>query len=488
MNTPFATAKPSLQRPVAHALGTPPAATPLPVVAPLPYVAGPLQRLTAAEREPWTMLLDSAAHATHPHARFDILVAEPVTTLITRGGITEIERDGRLELAQGDPFSLVRRELARSGISPAATSAGLPFAGGAVGYFGYDLGRRIERLQSRAEDDRRWPQMAVGIYRWALVTDHLQRASWLCCCDPQAFAPGEFDALARRLGAPIPAHGAPQARLSGLVSNLDARGYAEAFERIARYIREGDVYQVNLAQRFSAQLDGDPLAAYLALRSRSPAPFSAWLDLPFGQVASVSPERFLQVRDGHVQTRPIKGTRPRPLDPRDDAAAAAALTASAKDRAENVMIVDLLRNDLGRCCKVGSVRVPRLFEIESFAHVHHLVSEVTGDLAEGHDSIDLLRACFPGGSITGAPKLRAMQIIEELEPHRRGVYCGAIGYVGFDGAMDINIAIRTAMIQDGRIDYWAGGGIVADSDPGLEYAETFAKAGVFLALAEAGEP
>jgi para-aminobenzoate synthetase component 1 len=260
--------------------------------------------------------------------------------------------------------------------------------------------------------------------------------------------------------------------------------YRERFDRVARYIRDGHVYQVNLAQRFSATFDGDPLALYRRLRERSFAPCSALLDLPFGQVLSVSPERFLQVREGRVETRPIKGTRPRHADPVADAAAIAALSASGKDRAENVMIVDLLRNDLGRCCRVGSVSVPTLFAVESFASVHHLVSTVTGELDEGLDALDLLRSAFPGGSITGAPKLRAMQIIEELEPHRRGVYCGAIGYIGFDGAADFNIAIRTAMLRDGMADFWAGGGIVADSDPALEYAETLAKAAGFLALAE----
>jgi len=274
------------------------------------------------------------------------------------------------------------------------------------------------------------------------------------------------------------------ARVWAVRSNLSEADYREAFARVARYIRDGDVYQVNLAQRFTGNFEGAPLALYRRLREQASGPCGAYLDLPAGQVLSVSPERFLKVREGRVETRPIKGTRPRNADPELDAHAIAELTASDKDRAENVMIVDLLRNDLGRCCRIGSVRVPTLFGVESFETVHHLVSTVSGDLADGRDTIDLLRACFPGGSITGAPKLRAMQIIEELEPHRRGIYCGAIGYIGFDGAADLNIAIRTALLRDGRVDYWAGGGIVADSDVGEEYAETFAKAAGFLALAE----
>jgi len=465
----------------------------LPLQFDIPYRASALDLYAPVAGEPWAMLLDSHAGQAHPMARFDIVVADPACTLVTRGGITEIERHGdpsqapALDLAQGDPFLLLRRELRRHGCADAATCADLPFAGGALGYLGYDLARRIERLPSIAEDDRNWPQLAMGIYRWAALTDHAARRSVLAVADPEALGPEAIDRL-RGLFSSAPAavegsvHGA--ARIEGIVSNMTEAGYRERFDRIARYIRDGHVYQVNLAQRFSADYDGDPLALYRRLRERSSGPCSAFLDLPFGQVLSVSPERFLQVRAGRVETRPIKGTRPREADPVADAAAIAALSASAKDRAENVMIVDLLRNDLGRCCRTGSVSVPRLFAVESFASVHHLVSTVTGALDESRDVLDLVRGAFPGGSITGAPKLRAMQIIEELEPHRRGVYCGSIGYVGFDGAADLNIAIRTAMLRDGRVDFWAGGGIVADSDAGLEYAETLAKAAGFLSIAQ----
>jgi para-aminobenzoate synthetase component 1 len=258
--------------------------------------------------------------------------------------------------------------------------------------------------------------------------------------------------------------------------------YEQAFERIRRYIVDGDCYQVNLAQRFEAQACGDPWRGYLALRHLSPAPHGAYLNLPFAQVMSVSPERFLQVRNREVETRPIKGTRPRAVDPRLDAERAQALAASAKDRAENVMIVDLLRNDLAKNCRLGSVHVPRLFAVESFAGVHHLVSTVRGELAQGRDALDLLRGCFPGGSITGAPKVRAMQIIEELERYRRGIYCGCIGYLGDDGAMDTSIAIRTLVHRAGTVRYWAGGGIVADSVAAEEYQETLDKAGCFFEL------
>jgi para-aminobenzoate synthetase component 1 len=276
--------------------------------------------------------------------------------------------------------------------------------------------------------------------------------------------------------------------LGPVASNFTRRRYAEAVQRILDYIRAGDCYQVNLAQRFSVAVGGDPWLLYRRLRAVNPAPFSAYLATPWGEVLSCSPEQFLEVRGRCVQTKPIKGTRPRSPEPGEDAALRAALRASPKDRAENVMIVDLLRNDLGKSCAIGSVQVPKLCEVESFATVHHLVSTVTGTLAPGKDALDLLRGCFPGGSITGAPKRRAMEIIEELEPHRRGIYCGSIGYLGYDGSMDTNIAIRTLVISGGRARFWAGGGIVADSDWRSEYQETLDKAAAFFTALEREPP
>jgi para-aminobenzoate synthetase component 1 len=271
-----------------------------------------------------------------------------------------------------------------------------------------------------------------------------------------------------------------------IASNLSREQYAAAFRRVLDYIRAGDCYQINLAQRFAAPATGDPWLAYQALRVLNPAPFAAYLNTPYGQVLSASPERFLKLAGRGVETRPIKGTRAREGHPRVDAERAAELKVSAKDRAENVMIVDLLRNDLSKNCELGTVKVPKLFDVESFATVHHLVSTVTGTLREGRDALDLLRGSFPGGSITGAPKLRAMQIIEELEPHRRGVYCGAIGYIGSDGDMDLNIAIRTLVYTGGTVRFWAGGGIVADSLVEAEYQESFDKAAAMLKLLQQG--
>ena len=266
---------------------------------------------------------------------------------------------------------------------------------------------------------------------------------------------------------------------------MDRSRYAAAIGRIKHYLKEGDCYQINLAQRFSAPCQGDPWQAYLKLRKLNAAPFSAYLNMPGVQILSSSPERFLKVSGRLVETKPIKGTRPRKKNAAKDFEQVRQLQNSKKDRAENVMIVDLLRNDISKTCQKGSVQVPELFAIESYATVHHLVSTVTGVLDAGRHALDLLKSCFPGGSITGAPKVRAMQVIEELESHRRGVYCGAIGYIGFDGNMDTNIAIRTLVHSSGTIRFWAGGGIVNDSVMADEYQETFDKAAAMLALLEA---
>ena len=429
----------------------------------------------------WAVFLDSG----FPHCRqgrYDIIAAEPIRTLVTRGALTEIREGASITLSPKDPFALVRKALGE----PAPALPGLPFCGGAIGYFGYDLARRLERLPEQALDAENLPDMAIGLYGWAVVVDHRERRAFLV---GQNLSP----ALAQRWPHLVKAfsqiHTIGWQRpgfyvLGEVESNLDRARYGRAFDRIQRYIREGDCYQVNLARRFSARCAGHPWSAYQVLRSLNPAPFSAYLNFPNVQVLSSSPERFLELKGGVVETKPIKGTRPRSADPAEDAAKARELRDSLKDRAENLMIVDLLRNDLGKSCAPGSVRVPELFAVESYATVHHLVSTVRGRLAQGRDALDLLRGCFPGGSITGAPKIRAMEIIEELEPHRRGVYCGSIGYLGFDGQLDSNIAIRTLVHSDNTLRFWAGGGIVADSDQEQEYQECYHKAAALLHLLE----
>ncbi len=430
-------------------------------------------------------MLDAASgHPGSQYGRYDILVADPFITLISNESKTQVCERGQTTVSTDDPFELLKQALQPY----VAAQSDLPFTGGAVGYFGYDLARRLEKLASIASNSDAIPAMQVGIYDWAVVVDHRNKTSCLVSNGFDVETRENWDALCALFDKPFNDF-KPSAELFAVTSpvqaNMDKPAYARAFAAIKNYIHEGDCYQVNLAQRFSVKANGNGWSAYQKLREVSPAPFMAYMNFGRIQVLSGSPERFLQVVDKHVETRPIKGTRPRSDDAALDAQYAAELQSSLKDKAENLMIVDLLRNDIGKNCETGSVKADKLFQLQSFANVHHLVSIVTGKLQAAKTAIDLLRGCFPGGSITGAPKLRAMEIIEELEPHRRGVYCGAIGYVGFDGNMDTNIAIRTAVyMQDdngaGELSFYAGGGIVADSELEKEYTETLDKASSML--------
>ena len=447
------------------------------LLAELPYRADSASLFARIAHRPWAVYLDSGWPGSH-YGRYDILAAEPFITISTQGEQTEVRENQSVSVTDEDPFLVLKSVLKRFGTE----ATHLPFAGGAIGYFAYDLARRLESLPEQAMDAERMPEMAVGIYDWAAVFDHHAGRAWLVGQGHDARTAQQWPELLRLLSSDETAETGVFEVKGQVRSNMDEASYGIAFDRIKRYIADGDCYQVNLAQRFSVEAQGDPWSAYRQLRQFSPAPFSAYFNTPDAQILSASPERFLRVEDGRVETKPIKGTRPRSTDPVQDKAYADALQSSLKDRAENVMIVDLLRNDIGKNCAVGSVRADKLFELESFANVHHLVSTVTGALAPGRDALDLLRGCFPGGSITGAPKLRSMEIIEELEPHRRGVYCGAIGYIGFDGNMDTNIAIRTAVYSNGIIRFWAGGGIVADSEMQKEYRETLDKASGMLQL------
>lgn len=444
----------------------------------IPYVPDSAARFERLAERPWCIMLDSGRPRS-PQGRYDILSAEPHTTLTTWGEITEVCSHVGTTVTHEDPFVLLRRTLGE----PAGSPGGLPFGGGALGYFAYDLGRRIERLPVLAKADIPMPDMAVGIYDWAVVVDHAERRSFLVArgCDERTL--DEWNALVDVVQLATPVAYCPSFNvLSTVQANMSREQYADAFRRLKKYLRDGDCYQVNLAQRFSVRAEGVAWDAYKYLRQLNPAPHSAFMLTPYGAILSSSPERFLKVHDGNVETKPIKGTRPRASDPARDRELAEELQGSLKDRAENVMIVDLLRNDIGKNCRIGSVSVPKLFAIESFTTVHHLVSTITGELSHGRHAIELLRGCFPGGSITGAPKVRAMQIIEELEPHRRSVYCGAIGYVGYDGNMDTNIAIRSLVYCDGWMHAWAGGGIVMDSVMESEYQESLDKAAAMLKL------
>ncbi len=416
------------------------------------------------------MLLESAGPLGADNG-FDIITADPLATLETRGEVTTLRVGANISQHHEDPLALLAHTQQQLLGELELCSTHLPFIGGALGLFGYDLGRRFERLPVQAAADIALPDMAVGIYDWALLrnvaTGDWQLVHW-----------GDKAGLANRLAwlEQQQAKPAPAFALQGSwQSNMSRAEYGEKFARIQEYLAAGDCYQINLTQRFSAPYQGDEWQAYCLLATANKAPFSAFIRLPESALLSLSPERFLLLDGRHIETKPIKGTRPRHPDPTTDRQVARELAQADKDRSENLMIVDLLRNDIGRVSRPGSVSVPHLFAVESFPAVHHLVSTIHGELDARWQGVDLLRACFPGGSITGAPKIRAMEIIEELEPQRRNAYCGSIGYLSQHGRMDTSICIRTLIAEAGRLHCWAGGGIIADSDADSEYQETYDK-------------
>ena len=474
-----------------------PAMPELPLVEELTPAPDPTRTAERFLGQPHLLFLDSAANPERL-GRYSFLSAAPAAIVRSKG-----------------PGGIPALDQARALLAPhsAAPIAGLPpFQGGIAGYLAYDYGAVLERLPVPRYDDLNLPDALLGLYDWVIAWDHAAGRAWLISTGMPALGGARAERAAERLqwvrrilhgpsrgaaGRPGPAeprHAGPRHALAphapsfpvsgtehaigiGLRSSFTHRGYLDAVTRVREYIIAGDIFQANLSQRFEVPLEEDPWHLYRRLREVNPAPFAAYLEFDGVAIASASPERFLQVDTaGHVETRPIKGTTPRGMSPQHDAALSRALQDSEKDRAENLMIVDLLRNDLSRVCRPGTVRVPELFALERYRTVHHLVSTVVGDLAPGRDATDLLAAAFPGGSITGAPKVRAMEIIAELEPSRRGIYCGSIGYLGATGAMDTSIVIRTLVAAGGRVTFSAGGGIVADSDPESEYQETLHKA------------
>jgi para-aminobenzoate synthetase component I len=426
---------------------------------------------------PYRMLLDSASDPQRL-GRYSFVVANP----------WKVIKSGP------EPLLEARESLAPLRHEPIA---GLPpFQCGAAGYIGYDYGRRLERVPSARYDDLGIPDVVLGLYDWVIAWDHQLQRAWIIALHESRLR--EVRSILAGGGAPSQTPDvdpwprpprAPSFPLSpDVAGSLDLRSsfsrdaYLKAVERVREYIFAGDIFQANLSQRLEAPLDEPPWDLYKRLRTINPAPFAAYLEADGATIMSASPERFLRVApDRTVETRPIKGTSPRGISPEHDAALGQALIESEKNRAENLMIVDLLRNDLSRVCAPGSVRVPELFHLENYPTVHHLVSTVVGTLSPEADAIDLVRASFPGGSITGAPKVRAMEIIAELEPSRRGVYCGSIGYLSVTGALDTSIVIRTYLALERRVYFSVGGGIVADSDPAAEYEETLDKARALIA-------
>ena len=432
-------------------------------IQPLAYTSNPGVYFERIRHEPGAILLDSGCpQATR--GRYDILSAWPVEQLSWRPD------------TRAQDFLASARTLL-TGLQPAGAPVDtpLPFTGGLIGHLDYTFGAALQGLGSTADT----ATTRLGLYTWALITDHKLQTTQLVF-HPQTSA-CERARITEHFQCSPAATDQRFSLKAPFTASLDRTQYHDAIARIQQYILAGDCYQVNFTQRFSAPCTGDPWGAYVALRQACPTPFAGFQALDGSNaIVSLSPERFIRVQDRQVETRPIKGTQPRGANPSEDQHNARQLLESIKDRAENLMIVDLLRNDLGRSCRTGSIRVPELFSLETYPNVHHLVSAVTGELAPGKDVFDLIEGSFPGGSITGAPKLRAMQIIEELEADSRAAYCGSLLYVDCRGEMDSSITIRTLLVRDDQVYCWGGGGIVTDSQWEAEHAESLTKVRILL--------
>ncbi len=410
--------------------------------------------LSALDQPVW---LDSGKpHSTY--GRFDILCAAP-SEVLKNPSIEDLEN--RLASVQAStPKELI-------------DNTQLPFVGGVIGYFNYEFNTEDFGIKPKTPLTTSY----FGVYHWALIQDHKEKNAYLVFTN---FCDENFQNLIRKtLSSPVKDL-VSGFNVEGLSADLSKDKYLENFDRIKHHIIAGDTYQINYAQRFSGNFSGNSLDAYLSLRKVMPSPFSAYLKLSDDAVLSLSPERFIQIDGNKAKTQPIKGTAPRGLSSEEDKEFAKQLKNSEKNRAENVMIVDLLRNDFSKSCQTNSVTVPKLFELESFANVHHLVSTVEGEISSGISPLTFFLRCFPGGSITGAPKKRAMEIIQTLEDHPRNIYCGAICYMSANGKFDSNIAIRTLLINEEKIYCWGGGGIVADSDAEEEYQESLQKIGILI--------
>ncbi len=416
--------------------------------------------------------------------RYSFIGADPFLFLKSRGTDITVTQNGVETALKGDPLDVLGHYLEVYRLERCASP--VPLVGGAVGYLSYDLCHFMESLPRTAVDDLELPECCLGFYDTVLAYDNLLGKAYIVSSGfPELKerlrlerARERLEALKATLKKPPPPTTTEPPTLTPqpIKGNFTHQGYVEAVKKARDYITAGDIFEVNLSQRFCAELSIPPHELASRLRRINPAPFAAYLGFDEATIVSASPERFLRVRGDWVETRPIKGTRRRGATAEEDRALAEELKASVKDHAENIMIVDLERNDLGRVCRYGSVKVTELAILETFPSVFHLTSTVEGNLKAGEDIVSLLRATFPGGSITGAPKVRAMAIIDELEPTRRSVYTGGIGYLGFNGDIDLNIVIRTFIIKGGKAYYQAGGAVTYDSDPESEYQETLDKA------------
>ncbi|MFL0796596.1 MAG: aminodeoxychorismate synthase component I [Cellvibrionaceae bacterium] len=471
----------------------------------VPYLSASSDYYRAIRHLPLPVWLDSGNSV---YGRYDIISAAPASSLCYKNGTLEHQNASgeSLPCPYTCPFDILnslleeRLQKHRQYSQFFPLPQGFPFAGGAIGFMSYELGRHIEKTPQRTASPLQLPDMIMGFYDWAIIQDHKQQQSWLLqnpTADKQCIAEvsQSIEQLSTEKGftESLKKDSSEEStnpfRLQQSFSPEQSKeSYQQALAKIERYILAGDCYQVNYTQRFSAPYKGDLLDAYLTLRETVPSPYSAFIELGDKgngtnngnkpeqlTILSLSPEQFIEVKNRKARTRPIKGTSPRHDHPKTDKQAADALLTSPKDRAENVMIVDLLRNDFSKSCKVGTVKTPELFALQSFRNVHHLVSTVTGELRDEKTPVDLLKGCFPGGSITGAPKKRAMEIINELEPCQRSLYCGSVVYFSDCGRMDSNITIRTLLADNKNIHCWGGGGITVESNTNAEYQESLDK-------------
>ena len=458
------------------------------------FAGSPLALARKIRRERRAVLLASTPSPTNDN-RFSFVACRPFAELECRGSRCVLRTGDRRVTHFGNPWRLLDQLLRRY---ETLEERDLPFPlGGIFGWWGYELNRSLySRLNSRAARDPNVPDLSLGFYDSLCVFDHPLNKRWIVSSGMRpdgsrspSFARRQADWWRRQWESPFesPTGNSRAAANANCRSNMSRSAFIRRVERAREYIHAGDVYQINLSHRLAQPYAGDSFAMFERLIDVSPAPFAAWLDCGRIRLASTSPESFLKISGRHIRTRPIKGTRPRNADPNRDAQAAEELLASSKERAELIMVTDLLRNDLGRICDYGSVSVPELIRLERFPQVHHLVSTVEGELRESLSHVQALAACFPGGSVTGTPKLRAMQLIDELEPLARGPYTGALGFIGFNRETHLSVGIRTACHLGQRLFFNVGAGIVADSDPEAEYEETLIKARGFLTALRAEE-
>ena len=434
----------------------------------LPYVSDSSIYFEAIANDPWSCYLDSGIQNDldeniSDKSRYDIIVSHPFIKIIADESSVSIEENNLKKFTKENPFNVLEGILAN--FETQETS--LPFTGGALGYFSYELS---QSLINKNKDHVGMPLMMIGIYDWALIVDHQEKtaciASHLLNTDTKDY----LTKLTEKLKNQKPDNQSFKIN-SDVKSLLNFEAYDHIVNKILSFIKEGDVYQINISNKYIVSCEGDSWTGYKKLREINRAPFMAYFHFDDFDILCGSPERFIQSHNSYVETRPIKGTEPRDINPINDKKNAEKLLASEKDRAENLMIVDLLRNDLSKNCIPGSVNVKALCELKSYSNVHHLESIIEGVLKPQSTLVKVLKDCFPGGSITGTPKKRSMEIISDLEPHRRDIYCGSIGYIGFNHNMDTNIAIRTLVRKDNNIHFYSGGGIVAQSNSKNEFDE-----------------